>query len=229
VKFLKSLWNKVSPIYQQIINHPFNVELASGILSQERFTFYMQQDAYYLIEFSKALALIAGRSRSAKTVHHFLDFSLKALIAERSLHSHFLKQVNEDACDIEPSLACIAYTKYLIATASTASIEETVAAVLPCFWVYREVGMHIKKTTQQNNPYALWINTYSSEEFSRGVNLACSIFDDMASQSSPSLISLMSEAFEYSTLLEWHFWNDAYQTSIFRNSYLPNVKENAFT
>lgn len=223
MEFLNCLWDKIAPIYQQILSHPFNLELASGTLSREQFTFYMQQDAYYLIEFSKTLALIAGRSRSAQMVNDFLDFSLQALVAERSLHSHFLEQSDGVPIELAVSPACMAYTRYLIATASNASLEEAIAAVLPCFWVYREVGQSIKKISQKSNPYVLWIDTYSNEEFSHGVDQAQLILDGIASQSSPHILNLMTEAFEYSTLLEWHFWNDAYHMSTFRKSYMLNT------
>lgn len=220
MKFSDRLWQKIRPIYQEIVAHPFNTELANGTLSLARFTFYMQQDSWFLIEFSKALALIAGRSKSASMANQFLNFSLNALIAERTLHAHFLKQADEDSIDGEISPACMAYTRYLIATAATASFEEAAAAILPCFWIYREVGRYIKKNAIKNNPYARWINTYSSEEFSNDVDQAISIVDDIAGQSPPPMLTFMTQAFEHCSLFEWHFWNDAYHLATFRNSYL---------
>ena len=219
MKFSNHLWQKIIPLYKAILSLPFNIELANGTLSQERFHFYMQQDSYYLIEFSKTLALIASRSRSSSMVNHFLKFSLGALIAERELHAHFLKSEIHDCNPIEPSPACMGYTRYLMATAASASLEEAMAAVLPCFWIYREVGRNIEKNAQKNNPYALWISTYASQEFSDVVDQAIGIIDDLANQCSPNMLMLMTEAFEYCTLFEWHFWNDAYQMAIFQESY----------
>lgn len=225
MKFSKHLWEKISLVYEEILTHPFNVELAHGTLSQERFMFYMKQDSYYLIEFSKVLALIASRSRSVNMTKIFLDFSLNALLAERSLHADFLKEEKCETIERDVSPACLAYTRYLIATTSTASLEEAVAAILPCFWVYREVGKHIEKTAQETNPYIRWINTYASEEFSDGVDQVISVIDDLAIQSSPRLQALMIQAFEHSTLFEWHFWNDAYHLSMFRESYAKGQRE----
>lgn len=89
MRFSESLWQKTVPIYEQILLHPFNVELAEGSLSKERFLFYMEQDAYYLVFFSKALALIASRFNRSKAIETFLHFSLYALVAERELHASF--------------------------------------------------------------------------------------------------------------------------------------------
>lgn len=207
MKFSDSLWQQIAPIFQQILYHPFIVDLASGTLDEKRFLFYMEQDAYYLMGFSRALALIAGRADSSKLIHQFLNFSLGALVVERELHAKFFAS-NYD--DIEPSPTCLAYVQYLIATAATASLEEAIAAVLPCFWIYREVGCAIGEHAQQNNAYIYWIDAYSSQEFSEEVDLVISILDERANNCSEASLARMRKAFEYCSLFEWHFWNDAY-------------------
>lgn len=218
MKFSDSLWKQVSPIYQSIIHHPFNLELAQGTLSQEQFLFYMGQDAFYLVNFSRALAFIAARADSSSSTHHFLNFALGALVAERELHSKFLPS-NNSWDNIEPSPACMAYSQYLIATAATAPLEEAIAAILPCFWIYREVGRNISSHTVENNPYIRWIDTYSSQEFSEGTEQAISILNEIATKCSENSLARMQNAFEYSSLFEWHFWNDAYNMIVFRKAY----------
>lgn len=217
MKFSECLWQAILPIYQQILRHPFNAELAEGTLDEKRFIFYMEQDSYYLINFSRALAFIAGRALSSKTIHQFLNFSLGALVAERELHASFLPS-NYNYDRIEPSPSCMAYTQYLISTAATAPLEEAMAAVLPCFWIYRDVGRNIVTYCMHANPYARWIETYSSQEFSDGTDQAISLLDELASHCSIETLERMKKAFEYSSLFEWHFWDDAYKMIIFRDS-----------
>jgi thiaminase/transcriptional activator TenA len=213
MKFSDYLWQQNAANYQRIISHPFNLELAKGTLSKDRFIFYLQQDAYYLMGFSRALALIAGRVDTSRMIQRFLNFALGVLVAERELHATFLAET----CDrLEPSPACLAYTRYLIAIAATASLEEAVAAILPCFWIYREVGRSIAAQTTENNPYISWIDTYSSQEFSEETDEAISILDELASQCSANTLTRMENAFISSSLLEWHFWNDAYEKILFR-------------
>ncbi len=216
MKFSEVLWEKIAPITQEIIAHPFNTELANGTLPLEKFQFYMSQDASYLIDFSRCLSLIAAKAPTVTWMHEFLNFSLGALIAERSLHKHFLPQ--EDR--FHPSSATLSYTRYLLSTASLSSFEEGVAAVLPCFWIYREVGQSIAKRAHETNPYALWIDTYSSPEFSTATDSAIDIFDKVAENCSESTLNLMEKAFELSVYYEWHFWNDAYHRNCFK-SLLP--------
>lgn len=224
MKFSDTLWQQVISIYQKIIAHPFNSELAQGTLSYDRFIFYMEQDAYYLINFARALGFIAARANSSHIIHHFLNFALGALIAERELHAKFLPG-RKDFDSIEPSPACMAYSQYLIATAATAPLEEAIAAVLPCFWIYREVGQSIAVHATENNPYMRWIDTYSSQEFSDGTEQAISILDKVANQCHKSSLVRMQNAFEYSIIFEWHFWNDAYNMELFRKIHLTEIEK----
>jgi thiaminase (transcriptional activator TenA) len=210
MKFSSILWQEIIPVYQEIINHPFNVELAEGTLDSKCFYYYLWQDSYYLISFAKALAFIAGRSDSVAVIEDFLNFSLGALIAERAMHATFLPFSIKNS-HFEPSPACLTYTQFLLAASATSSLEEAVAAVLPCFWIYREVGKWIsEKACKENHPFLRWIETYSSQEFSKAVDRAIEIFDRLAIQASEKTIERMRKAFMQSSRLEWHFWNDAY-------------------
>ncbi len=138
------------------------------------------------------------------------------LIAEREVHAYYLN-ARSSCSATELSPACMAYTSYLIATAATASLEEAIAAVLPCFWIYREVGREVAKNSSKDNPYSLWINTYSNQEFSDVTDKALSILDEKAKKCSQNTLTLMEEAFKNSSLLEWHFWNDAYHMTLLKN------------
>ena len=46
----------------------------------------------------------------------------------------------ETAAAAEPSPDCLAYTSYLLATAHQQPWEVTIAAILPCFWIYWDVA-----------------------------------------------------------------------------------------
>jgi thiaminase/transcriptional activator TenA len=236
MKFSEYLWQKTKPIYKEIINHPFNVELADGTLDYERFHFYMKQDARYLVDFSRVLALIAGKATEAPLIHQFLNFSLGALIAEREIYTQFLR--SDCKGDIDPTPACVAYTRYLLSTVTTASMEESLAAILPCFWSYREMGRDLVQQVKPDHPYALWIQTYSSPESSENTDQIIAMLDNMAKHCSQKLLTLMKETFERCFLFEWHFWNDAYNmtllypnklyTSDFKNWFSDNAKASGF-
>lgn len=209
MSFSKTVWNHTLPVYQAIIDHPFNQELMKGILERQKFNIYIEQDSLYLQDFSRCLALIASRI-PLSYIRPFLRFSEMALIAEQEVvHQFFKDQDGYEEMGVLTS-ATLSYTSYLLKTCSLDRYEVAVAAVLPCFWIYREVGRHIAENTVYQNPYARWIETYASEDFSKGVDEAIRIFDALAAQASEEIQEKMKEAFYKSSVLEWHFWNDAY-------------------
>ena len=92
MKFSDTLWQQVIPIYQKIITHPFNNELAQGTLSYDRFIFYMEQDAYYLINFSRALGFIAARANSSHIIHHPFNVELAQGTLSRERFIFYMEQ-----------------------------------------------------------------------------------------------------------------------------------------
>lgn len=205
------LKNAVADLMPKIYQHPFNQELAQGTLPIEKFLFYLSQDALYLVDFSKALALTATRLPHDEQSELFIQFAINALKAERDLHFKLLKEhpTSQHAVN-QQSPFCFMYTNYLLRMASTATVEESVASLLPCFWIYQQVGqrMHIKKIS--NNPYQEWIDLYSSDEFDHSVSLMITTVNELAAHASISCKQKMLRAFRLATLCEWQFWQGAY-------------------
>ena len=215
--FTDQLWDEIDPIYDQILNIPFNQQLMEGTLDEDIFVFYLKQDSYYLADFTRALSLTGLRADKMKYVEDFLEFALGAVKVERALHEHYFEKFDVPE-GIEKSPTCFNYTNFLLRTASLDSLPVAVAAVLPCFWIYREVGMYINERAADNNPYSDWIDTYSSETFSKDVDRAIEITNEVAATASKEDRQKMKSAFDYSTRLEWMFWQSAYR----REQWPPN-------
>lgn len=132
------------------------------------------------------------------------------------MHGFFRHKFNlKETGKITP--ATLSYTSYLLHKSSVEYVEIGIASVLPCFWVYSIVGKNIVKNTKLDfyNPYKEWIEAYSGKEFTDSVNLAINVFDEVALLVAAGVQDLMMDAFYKSTVLEWHFWNDAYDLSVF--------------
>ena len=210
MKFSESAWGAIESIYKSILEHPFNQELAQGTLAKERFQFYMKQDSLYLLDFARALAIAASRSTDPDDLVLLLDFSKGAIIAERGLHEFYFDFYGIKL-DVEKAPGCFTYTNFLISTAEHGRYEESLAALLPCFWIYQEVGLHIHKNSTTKNPYQKWINMYSGEEFQSVVKNAIALTDRIAKDVNDKQLQKMKEAFITSTRLEWLFWDSAYR------------------
>jgi thiaminase/transcriptional activator TenA len=203
-------WNHSAGIYARILDLPFIRELQAGSLSVERFRFYIAQDARYLEHFSKALAIIGARHPQPAASLAFYRFAETAIVVENALHaSYFDEYAIDDVVRIEP--ACHHYVHFLLSQAAIQPLEVAMASVLPCFWIYREVGMHIHKNAAlAENPYRRWIETYSNEDFDRSVREAIGHCDAAAEATTPAMRQAMTEAFDQACRLELDFWDGAY-------------------
>ena len=64
-RFTDELWESITPIYQQILEHPFIKGLTDGSLPAPAFRQYVIQDALYLQDFARSIAASAFARSSA--------------------------------------------------------------------------------------------------------------------------------------------------------------------
>lgn len=204
-------WQAAAPIYHNILQHPFIRELMAGSLDKDCFRFYITQDALYLGAFSRALALIAARAADTETSLQFIRFAEGAIVVEQALHASFFRDLAIPSAGA-PAPACHHYTNYLMTLAALAPIANAMAAVLPCFWIYKKVGDHIyQHQNKATNPYQNWIDTYAGEAFGVLVAKAISHCDAVAAQCTPEQEVHMTECFVQASRFEWMFWDSAYR------------------
>jgi thiaminase (transcriptional activator TenA) len=212
--FSDTAWERTARLRRAIDVLPFNRELAAGTLARAPFRWYITQDALYLKEYSRVLAMAAAKSPDAETLQAFARSALEAVAVEQALHERYLKEFGVDAAAMaaaEPSPDCLAYTSFLLASAHHEPWEILLAALLPCFWIYWDVGTAISKRAAPDNPYRAWIDTYADEGFGEAVRLVIAITDKAAAAASAGVRERMTGAFVRSTQYEWLFWDGAYR------------------
>lgn len=200
---------KTAHILEQIKVHRFIQELMAGTLPKDIFYFYINQDAIYLSEYKKVLAQIGVKCSDENDTQFFLNAATGIINVENALHQNFL---NQKIITNEASITCELYISYLSRMAHTKSLEEGLAAVLPCFTIYQQIGDYIlaNQTNKNNNPYQDWINTYGGEAFANSVKSAIEITNKHTIKASHESINNMNKAFEKASKLEWMFWDSAY-------------------
>lgn len=209
-QFSEKAWASTAALRAAILHLPFNTELAAGTLAPERFRFYILQDAIYLGEYARVLAIAAAKAPDATTVQVFAGDAVQAIAVEQALHGRYLAEFGvtpEAAAAAEPSPDCLAYTSFLLATAHQQPWPVLVAAVLPCFWIYWDVASAIVRDAAADNRYQAWIDTYADPRFGDAVKTVIDIADRAAS---PEMGAPMLTAFSRSTQYEYLFWDGAY-------------------
>jgi thiaminase/transcriptional activator TenA len=213
-QFSEAAWQHTAGLRAAIDALPFNTELTAGTLSRERFQGYIVQDALYLGQYARVLAIAGVKGPDGATLQAFGRCALEAVAVEQALHERYLKEFGVDPArlaDAEPSPDCLGYTSFLLATAYHDPWEVLVAALLPCFWIYWDVGSRIAKRAAAANPYRAWIDTYADEGFGDAVRMVIDITDRAAAATTSAVQARMMTAFVRCTQYEWLFWDGAYQ------------------
>jgi len=213
-RFTDQLWESVTPIYRAILGHPFLAGLADGSLPEAAFRHYVLQDARYLREFARCLALAATKAPRDAWCELFAQHATVALVVERSLHAGFIGEWGlgpEHVAATAPTPTTLAYTSYLLRVAYAAPFEELIGAVLPCYWIYWEVGTALEVQGSPNPLYQRWIDTYAAEQFGAAVRQVREVLDAAVAGLPEPRRAPIREHFVAASRYEWMFWDAAWR------------------
>jgi thiaminase/transcriptional activator TenA len=214
IPFHQHLREVARPIWDAIFAHPFITELGAGTLSRARFLFFVRQDYLYLQDFARALCLGGAKADSLDTLDMFADHATTVVRVERNLHTNWSGKLNltpQELAQTARAPVTQAYTRHMLAVAQGGTLAETVAVVLPCYWIYWEVGKRLSASLPPEPLYAEWIQAYSSEGFGAHVQQQLTLIDRLAFQVSSIERARLEEHFVQSSRYEYLFWEQAYR------------------
>ncbi len=212
--FSGDLWDGVTDIYDAILDHPFLAGMTDGSLPAGAFTFYVIQDALYLRRYAQALAAVATHAPDAAQTEMFARHAAGIVAVEMSLHDTLLAELDIDPGAVDGTEAApttLAYTSYLLAATQGGSYAEGVGTVLPCYWIYGEVGRHLLGRGSPNARYQKWITTYGSAEFDAEVRDVIAVTDGLGPKLSAAERERVHRHFRATSRYEWMFWDMGYR------------------
>ncbi|MDO4631873.1 MAG: bifunctional hydroxymethylpyrimidine kinase/phosphomethylpyrimidine kinase [Corynebacterium sp.] len=200
----KALWESMGQVWGQIMDLPFIRRLGDGSLRKQAFDFYLNQDAQYLVQYSRALAVLAAKAPDPQHQVEWADSARECLVVEAQLHRDWL-----DAVDPVASHVTLGYTNFLTATAYGEDYVIGAAAVLPCYWLYTEVGAQLAAGNHPDHPYHEWLGTYGDEEFVGATVAALKRVEQAMAQATPEQQRKATEAFRTACAYEREFFDQA--------------------
>jgi thiaminase/transcriptional activator TenA len=212
--FTGQLWRDIEDIYAAILAHPFVTGLADGTLPPEAFEFYVLQDALYLRKYAQALAAVGSRAPDTAATEMFARHAAGVVSAELSLHRTLFAELGIDPASlggVQEAPTTLAYTSYLLATTFNGSYAEGVGAVLPCYWIYAEVGKHLLERGSPNPHYQQWIDTYGGDEFGDEAGEVIAVTDKLAAEITAGERERVRGHFRATSRYEWMFWDMGYR------------------
>ncbi|MCJ0980436.1 TenA family protein [Rhodococcus sp. ARC_M12] len=216
VRFTDRLWDASEDIRRAIDDLEFLQLLGAGTLPLDAFRRYLEQDSLYLGGYVKSLALVAAHAPTPVAGAFWASAAASAM-DEAASHETMLTggALPPSTGTPEPSPACLGYTSYLTATAATEPYAVAAAAVLPCFWIYADVGRALARAAKTvlesdpEHPYAQWVAAYDAPEFHAVVDSAKTFVDDAAAAATAQQREQMVDAFVVASRYELMFWDSA--------------------
>ncbi|MHC5268380.1 thiaminase II [Enterococcus sp. LJL98] len=212
--FSQELHKATRAIWQESKAHPFVQELVAGTLPEAIFRYYLLQDRYYLIQFSKAHHQLAAATENGDFRETLIANAKGLEKSEVSVRNDFFQQMNitteeYTATPIAPT--AYHYTSHIFRLLQTETPGTVLAGLLPCYWLYQEIGEHFADVGSPHPVYQAWIDTYHRPAFKEMTNIQIGWLDHFAQQASEDERAAMKEAFIISSRLELQFWEMSYQ------------------
>lgn len=209
-------WEGIADIRKQIDDLPFIRALADGTLPRAPFLFYLAQDALYLREYARVLAEAARLAPTSAEQAFWADSAHGAIAGELELHASWLSPaqgVTAATFDAEQAPVTTAYLDHLRSVAFGGDYAELIAAVLPCFWLYTDLGERLHAgefgayARESSHPYASWLATYADPAFATATARAVEYVTQTAAGADDATRSRMRRAFEVSSRHERDFFH----------------------
>src|SRR5215471_13320850 len=204
------LRQSVLPLWRRQLEHPFVVALGNGSLPRANFEFYIRQDALFLDELTKTFAYATTKTTDHDEMEQFGKYLLNTLLVEAELHRRYGERFGLTPTEMATTRMAptnYAYTRHLLSIAATATLPELLTAILPCAWIYAEVGRHLVGNTPPatDHPYGEWLKMYASPDFDVVERWIRERLDTYAARMHPEDEAHLQEIFRISTCYEWLF------------------------
>jgi len=194
-------WDAVAQTRARVDGCAFVRGLREGDLPADRFAWYLAQDAVYLGEYARVLARTSALAPDAADQAFWARSAASAVAVEAELHRSRIGSASP-----APAPATRAYTDHLHATSVRGSYAELAAALLPCFWLYADLGERLAAANHPGHAYRDWLTTYADPGFAASTRAAIGAVERAAAAAGPAERERMGGAFLRSMELELAFF-----------------------
>lgn len=210
---LEYLHGRSEPQWRQYIQHDFVVQLAKGTLPRHCFEHYLKQDYVFLFHFARAFGLAAFKSRTLTELKRANKLLAGIVDMELDLHTRYCEKWGISVTELErtvESTANMAYTRYVMDRGMAGDLLDLNVALAPCILGYAEIASWLLEQpflVMQENPYADWINLYTSADYQQLADAHRAACNDVELNSiDGARMNALEKSFDAAVRLEIDFW-----------------------
>jgi thiaminase len=194
-------WLEIAEVRDAVDACDFVQGLADGTVSSDDFTWYLAQDALYLDAYAAVLNRLAELASDPEERAFWAKGAEECIEEEAAMHRDWLAGADRAT----PSPTTEAYLQHLSASVER-GYDVGVAAVLPCYWMYADIGSRLSRDVPDAHPYGDWLRTYGDPVFAEAAEQARDVTDRVARASDGKTRAEMARAFVRSAELELEFF-----------------------
>lgn len=195
------------------VDHAFVRGMGDGTLPEAAFRTYLVQDYLFLIQFARANALAAYKSRTLADLRAAKD-GLSAIVdVELDLHVRLCERWGLSPADIERTpehQATVAYTRFVLDCGMSGDLLDLQVALAPCVLGYAEIGRALAPAgvdALAGHPYRAWIGEYAGDSYQAVAANASRHLDDLGARYlTAARFDELAALFGKASRLEADFW-----------------------
>ncbi|BAV65536.1 TenA family protein [Sphingobium cloacae] len=198
--------------WDSYVDHAFVRQMGDGTLPEPAFRTYLVQDYLFLIQFARAWALAAYKSRTIADIRA-AQAGLASILDETELHVRLCARwgLSPEALEAAPEhQATVAYTRFVLDCGAAGDLLDLHVALAPCVIGYAEIGRKLAPhgvDALGDHPYREWIGEYAGDGYQGVADAARRHLDDLAARSlTDRRFAELSSLFGKASRLEADFW-----------------------
>ena len=208
------LHDRCRPIWEQSSNHPMVRAIGDGSLPRDVFRYYFEQNILYLLEYSRATALVMASAPDAPSMAMVGRFLQAGVESELPMNFDFLTRLGGDPESVDQysaNSATYGYARHIVGTAATGDCADGLAAILPCPCGYNEFAKSMVHAVPDDPLYAEWIQRFGADQDNDELLASLTgLLDRLVDPDDTVKMRRLEWIFTASSRYEIMFWDAAY-------------------
>ena len=207
------------PQWDSYVDHAFVRQMGEGSLAEDAFRTYLVQDYLFLIQFARAWALAAYKSRRPSDIRA-AQAGLAAILDETDLHLRLCARwgLSREGIEAAPEhQATVAYTRFVLDCGAAGDLLDLHVALAPCVIGYAEIGERLANGIADlaTHPYREWIGEYAGAGYQGVAAAARKHLNELAARSmTEQRFVELADTFAKASRLEADFWQMGLQGEV---------------
>lgn len=213
MKITDSLYACVKALWEKAADKEFLIKMAEGTLDEKRYSGYMLQDYYYLVEYKKILERLLELSEDSE-VTGFLKLAIDVTVYEtESVHLPAMKKLGISEYTIKNTGMNGVITDYVAFYHDTIDKNGLLGgftALLQCCWDYAYLGKVMYENYGdkiEKSQYKFWFDAYTSKEYVETNEKWQSLVDKMTAGADEKTKETLCNIFKTCAGFENKFWD----------------------